>query len=158
MALPRLLAVPGFVRWGIRIDNAPALGWLTLQLAALWPTWLWLGSTGTGGVLALSGLAALAWLQWQLRRELRASPRLGWLVLASAGTIVATSVPADAAPLLPGLMAGAAALLAFAPTRIAGMPEAGLPALLENTFVNRVCIKSLFGTVMLLCMTGAVMR
>ncbi|MES2973507.1 MAG: hypothetical protein V4757_07850 [Pseudomonadota bacterium] len=156
MALPRLLAVPGFVRWGIRIDNAPALGWLALQLVALWPTWLWLGSSGAGGLLALSGLAALAWLQWKLRRELRASPRLGWLVLAAAGTIVATSVPAGTAPVLPGLMAGAAALMAFAPTRIAGMPEAGLPALLENTFVNRVCLKSLFGAAMLLCIAGAV--
>ncbi len=36
--LPRLVSVPAFVRWGIRIDTAPAGVWLALLAAALWPT------------------------------------------------------------------------------------------------------------------------
>ncbi len=152
MNMPRLITVPGFVRWGIRIDSAPAELWLGLQLAALWPTWLWIAQDMP---IALAALPVLAAVTWRMRRELRASPRLGWLMLGMLGTIVAAAMPASTSPVLPALQALSCGWLAFAPTRLAGMPRAGLAAVLENTFTNRVCLKALFGAVMLLCVVGA---
>lgn len=132
---------PRLVDWGIRIDRAPAAGWLALQFAALAPTWAWMvrrmrdGSDDPLGLLALAALAALA---WQCRRELRAAPRLGWLALAGAGTLLATLLRTGAGPLpaLPPLAAGllavlalACGLLAFLPRRVAALPVAGLAVL-----------------------------
>jgi exosortase/archaeosortase family protein len=87
------------------------------------------------GLLALSALAALA---WSLRHELRAAPRLGWLLLALLGTIAATLLRGGFGPLpaLPPLAASllavlalACGLLAFLPRRVAALPVAGLAVL-----------------------------
>ncbi|MET3494020.1 exosortase Q [Variovorax boronicumulans] len=132
---------PRIVDWGIHIDRAPAAGWLALQCAALTPTWTWMvqrmrdGSDDPLGMVALVALAALA---WQCRRELRASPRLGWLALAGAGTVLATLLRSGLGglPALPPLAAGlvavlalACGLLAFLPRRVAALPVAGLAVL-----------------------------
>lgn len=130
-----LLQVPGFVRWGIRIDVAPAAWWLAAQLAALWPTWLWAarrmvdGSDDPLGLLALAAWVALA---WQVRHELRAAPRLGWLAAGMAGTVLATLSLTRLPPLacgLLGVLAQACALAAFLPHRVARLPVAGLAVL-----------------------------
>ncbi|MGF6350220.1 exosortase Q [Variovorax sp. W2I14] len=132
---------PRIVDWGIHIDRTPAAGWLALQFAALAPTWAWMvqrmrdGSDDPMGLVALVALAALA---WQCRRELRASPRLGWLALAGTGTVLATVLRSGlgVVPALPPLAAGlvavlalACGLLAFLPRRVAALPVAGLAVL-----------------------------
>jgi exosortase/archaeosortase family protein len=132
---------PRIVDWGIHIDRTPAAGWLALQFAALMPTWAWMvqrmrdGSDDPLGLVALVALAALA---WQCRRELRASPRLGWLALAGVGTVLATLLRFGLGfvPALPPLAAGlvavlalACGLLAFLPRRVAALPVAGLAVL-----------------------------
>ena len=132
---------PRIVDWGIHIDRTPAAGWLVLQFAALMPTWAWMvqrmrdGSDDPMGLVALIALAALA---WQCRRELRASPRLGWLALAGVGTVLATLLRFGLGfvPALPPLAAGlvavlalACGLLAFLPRRVAALPVAGLAVL-----------------------------
>lgn len=132
---------PRIVDWGIHIDRVPAFGWLALQLAALTPTWIWMlqrmrdGSDDPLGLLALVALAALV---WQRRRELRASPRLGWLALAGVGTVLATLLRTGLGvlPALPPLAAGlvavlslACGLLAFLPRRVAKVPVVGLAVL-----------------------------
>lgn len=132
---------PRIVDWGIHIDRTPAAGWLALQFAALVPTWAWMvqrmrdGSDDPMGLLALVALAALAWSR---RRELRASPRLGWLALAGAGTVLATLLRTGLGllPALPPLAAGlvavlalACGLLAFLPRRVAALPVVGLSVL-----------------------------
>ena len=135
MASNRLLHSPRFVEWGIRIDRAPAWWWLAAQAAALWPIWVWSarrmvdGSDDPLGILALGGIALVA---WQARKELRASPRLGWLALGMAGTLTATVGTLGLPPLLTGLIAVlalACTLLAFLPARIAGLAIAGLAVL-----------------------------
>ncbi|MDQ0015203.1 exosortase/archaeosortase family protein [Variovorax boronicumulans] len=132
---------PRIVDWGIHIDRTPAAAWLALQFAALAPTWAWMvqrmrdGSDDPLGLVALVALAALA---WQCRRELRASPRLGWLALAGVGTVLATVLRAGlgVVPALPPLAAGlvavlalACGLLAFLPRRVAALPVVGLAVL-----------------------------
>ncbi|MDP9893637.1 exosortase/archaeosortase family protein [Variovorax boronicumulans] len=132
---------PRIVDWGIHIDRTPAAGWLGLQFAALAPTWAWMvqrmrdGSDDPLGLVALVALAALA---WQCRRELRASPRLGWLALAGVGTVLATVLRSGlgVVPALPPLAAGlvavlalACGLLAFLPRRVAALPVTGLAVL-----------------------------
>ncbi|MBS0338884.1 MAG: exosortase Q [Proteobacteria bacterium] len=125
----------------IRIDRAPAIGWLALQAAALTSTWWWMarrmvdGSDDPLGVLALGTLAVLV---WRLRAELRCAPRLGWLAWASAGTLAATVMRTGVGPLpaLPPLLAALTALLALAaglmavmPRRVAAAPVLGLAVL-----------------------------
>jgi exosortase/archaeosortase family protein len=126
---------------GIQLDRAPAAAWLALQAAALMPTWLWMAARlrdGSDDPLGLLALATLAVLTWTLRRELRPAPRLGWLALASGGTLAATVLRtgAGALPALHPLAAGlvavlalACGLLAFLPRRIAALPVAGLAVL-----------------------------
>lgn len=147
MTLPRLLQLPGFVQLGIRVDTAPAWWWLAAQLAALWPTWAWMlrrladGSDDPLGVMALT---ALGWFVWQGRAQLRAAPRLDWLLLALAGTFATTLADLSAhrfAASLLAIGALAAGTLAFVPGTSSGLPARGLTA---NTFVNRVAIKALF--------------
>lgn len=130
-----LLHVPGFVRWGIRIDIAPAGWWLAAQVLALWPTWLWTARRmvdGSDDPLGLLALAALGGLAWQIRHELRASPRLGWLAAGMAGTALATLsltlLPPLASGLL-GVLALACTLAAFMPHRITRLPVTGLAVL-----------------------------
>jgi exosortase/archaeosortase family protein len=133
---------PRWVDRGIRLDRAPAAGWLACQAVALMPHWIWMlrrlrdGSDDPLGLLALATLVALA---WTLRRELRPSPRLGWLAGATFGTLIATALRTGihgVLPALPPLAAGLAAvlalacgLLAFMPRRIAALPVGGLAVL-----------------------------
>ncbi len=128
---------PHLVDQGIKIDRIPALAWLSLQAAVLWPTWQWMVarmSDGSDDPLGLLAIAALGLLLWTVRHELRAAPRLGWLLLASAGTLIASfsSVASVLPPLATGLiavLAWACGLLAFLPRRIAVVPVIGLAVL-----------------------------
>ncbi|KRI00320.1 exosortase Q [Curvibacter sp. PAE-UM] len=135
MALPRLLQMPGFVRYGIRIDTTPEWRWLALLAAALWPTWWWMGQRmfdGSDDPLGLLALAALGLLVWQHRRLLRPAPRLGWLAIALACALAATVTRTHLPPLvsaLVALLALSAALAAFLPPHIATLPVLGLSVL-----------------------------
>jgi exosortase/archaeosortase family protein len=132
---------PRVFDWGIRLDRAPAAGWLALQAAALSPTWLWMAERmrdGSDDPLGLLALAALAALAWTLRRDLRPAPRLGRLALATLGTLAATLLRTGAGllPALPPLAAALVAvlalaigLLAFLPKRVAALPVVGLAVL-----------------------------
>ena len=125
----------------IRIDRAPAFGWIALQAAALIPTWWWMArrlADGADDPLGLLALAALAGLVWTLRHELRCAPRLGWLTLAGLGTLAATVLRSGIGPLpaMPPLAVGlvavlalAACLLALLPKRVAAAPVLGLAVL-----------------------------
>lgn len=132
---------PRVIDWGIQLDRAPAAGSLALQAAALGPHWIWMVQRlrdGSDDPLGLLALAALAVLTWSLRSELRPAPRLGWLSVATFGTLAATLLRTGAGPLpsLPPLAAGliavlalACGLLAFVPKRVAALPVAGLAML-----------------------------
>ena len=131
----RLVGVPAFVRWGIRIDTAPAGVWLALLAAALWPAWLWMGRRmldRSDDPLGLLALAALGGLAWRSRRRLRAAPPLGWLTVALAGAVLATAaqgvLPALAVALL-AVLALAAGLAAYLPATVATAPMFGLSVL-----------------------------
>ncbi|RYF76739.1 MAG: exosortase Q [Comamonadaceae bacterium] len=136
-----LLRSPRILALGVRLDRTPAFGWLALQLAALGPTWVWMGrrmADGSDDPLGALALAALAVLSWQRRRSLSPSPRLGWLAAASIGTVAATLARTGALealglpPLAAGLLAVlamAAGLLAFLPRRSAAAPVLGLAVL-----------------------------
>ena len=126
---------PGFVRWGIRIDTAPGWLWPLLLVAALWPTWLWMGRRmldRSDDPLGLLALAALGLLVGRHRRQLRSSPRLAWFALALAGAVAATAaqglLPALVVSLL-ALLALAAGLAAWLPAGVASAPVAGLSVL-----------------------------
>lgn len=135
MALPRLLQMPGFVRYGIRVDTTPEWRWLALLATALWPTWWWMGQRmldGSDDPLGLLALAALGLLVWQQRQLLRPAPRLGWLTIALAGALAVTLTRTHLPPLasaLMALLALSAALAAFLPPHIATLPVMGLSVL-----------------------------
>ncbi|WP_257645731.1 exosortase/archaeosortase family protein [Ottowia beijingensis] len=105
----------------MRLDRAPALAWIALQTAALWPTWRWMAARmadGSDDPLGLLALAALAALLVAVRGQLRSAPRLPWLAMALAGTLAATALHGHVAPLLGSLLAivaWAGGLLAFLP-------------------------------------------
>lgn len=130
-----LLHRPRFVRFGIRIDTAPAWLWLVLLAAALWPTWAWMGQRmldGSDDPLGVLALAALGGVVAQYRRVLRAAPRLGWLALALLGAVLATVARTQLPDLLGALvalLALAAGLLAFLPARVVSGPVLGLSVL-----------------------------
>jgi exosortase/archaeosortase family protein len=135
MALPRLLRVPAIVRWGIRVDYAPAWIWPALLAAALWPTWLWMAGRmldRSDDPLGLLALAALGIVAWQARRRLRPAPLLPWMALALAGAGAATASQGLLPPLavaLVALTALAAGLAAFLPASVPTAPVAGLSVL-----------------------------
>ena len=135
MAVPSLLRLPAFVRLGIRIDTAPAGAWLALLAGALLPTWWWMGqrmADGSDDPLGFVALAAIAWLVWQQRRSLRASPRLAWLAASLAGAVLSTAMLGVLPPLaaaLVGVLALGAGLAAFLPARVAAAPVLGLAVL-----------------------------
>ena len=135
MALPRLLQMPRFVRFGVRVDTAPEWLWLALLATALWPTWWWMAQRmgdGSDDPLGLLALAALGVLVWRQRQRLRPAPRLGWLALALAGAVAATLLRASLPPLagaLIALLALAAGLVALLPPRVATAPVLGLSVL-----------------------------
>jgi len=135
MALPRLLHMPRFVRFGIALDTAPEWRWLALLALALWPTWWWMGQRmvdGSDDPLGLLALAALGGLLWQHRRHLRAAPRLGFQTAALAGAVLTTALHQqlpDLVVALIGLLSVAAGLIAFLPARVATAPVLGLSVL-----------------------------
>ena len=134
-ALPRLLHMPLFVRFGIAIDTAAEWRWLALLAVALWPTWLWMGQRmvdGSDDPLGALALAALGSLLWQHRQRLRAAPRLGFQAVALAGAVLTTALHAQLPDLLVALVAVlsiAAGLLAFLPAQVAVAPVLGLSVL-----------------------------
>ncbi len=135
MALPRLLQMPRFVRFGIAIDTAPEWRWLALLTVALWPTWWWMGQRmvdGSDDPLGVLALAALGGLLWQQRQRLRAAPRLGFQVVALTGAVLTTALHGhlpDLLVALVGVLALAAGLIAFLPAREATAPVWGLSVL-----------------------------
>jgi exosortase/archaeosortase family protein len=112
---PRLLPA------AMRLDRAPALAWIALQTAALWPTWRWMAARmadGSDDPLGGLALAALAALLVAVRGQLRSAPRLPWLAAALVGTLAATALHGQVTPLLGSLLAivaWAGGLLAFLP-------------------------------------------
>lgn len=135
MALPRLLHMPRFVRFGIAIDTAPEWRWLALLALALWPTWWWMGQRmvdGSDDPLGLLALAALAGLLWQHRHHLSPTPRLGFQMAALAGAVLTTALHQqlpDLVVALIGLLSVAAGLIAFLPARVSTAPVLGLSVL-----------------------------
>ncbi len=135
MSLPRLLKMPGFVRFGVAIDTAAEWRWLALLAVALWPTWWWMarrmldGSDDPLGILALAAMASLLFVH---RHHLRAAPRLGLqaaaLALAVLTTVLHQQLP-DLLVALMGLLSLAAGLLAFLPAQVATAPVWGLSVL-----------------------------
>lgn len=129
---------PQFVDWGIRLDRAPACVWLGLQAAALAPTAIWMACalrSGWGELQCLLAFAVLAFFVWRTRRELRASPRLGWLSLGTLASLSAALLHTGITGLPPmppwaiGLLATGSlvcSLRAFLPQRTALAPLAGL--------------------------------
>ena len=101
----------------------PGCGWAARMLRRL----------GRSARPARAGGAGRAW-PGSSRTQLRAAPRLGWLALASAGTLAATLLRTGALPPLaggrPGRRAGlACGLAAFLPRRMAAAPVLGLAVL-----------------------------
>lgn len=135
MALPRLLQMPRFVRFGIAIDTAPEWRWLALLAVALWPTWWWMGQRmvdGSDDPLGVLALAALGGLLWQQRSRFRAAPRLGLQASALCGAVLTTALHGhlpDLLVALVGVLALAAGLIAFLPARVASAPVWGLSVL-----------------------------
>ena len=135
MLLPRRLAAPRFVAMGIALDRAPPALWLALLIAALLPTWCWMGRRvldGSDEPLGVLALATLLGLAWTCRGALRAAPRLRWFAAALTGAVLGTATQGGLPPLLCalfGLLASGAALLAFLPSRIACAPVLGLSLL-----------------------------
>ena len=120
---------PRWLAAGIRLDRVPAPFWLAAQALALWPAWLWMGrrlADGSDDPLGLLALAALGVLAWQQRAALRTAPRLGWLALAGAATLLATLARAGlpgALPAWPPLLASLLAVLAVACGLLAFLPR-----------------------------------
>jgi len=92
----------------------PALGWIALHAAALWPHGLWAArrlADGSDDPLGLASLAALLLWIVRARSVLRPAPRLAWLGAAAALTAAATAA-LFVAPPLPAALLGALALWA----------------------------------------------
>jgi len=152
-------AHPRLVDWGIRVDRAPAAGWLALQTLALAP--LWLALAHPVDALGLALLAALGVRAWTLRRDRRTTPRLGWLALAAAATLAATLLHSGLGAVSPwiangaGLLALVAGALALLPQGAGWRMTAG-PAFVRpyfaNRFVGRVAFKVAFALTMVLCL------
>ena len=121
MTTTRLVLNPRLLPTAMRIDRAPALLWIGLHTAALWPTWRWMAARvadGSDEPLGLLALAVLGALLWSVRHDLRAAPRLPWLALAVVGSVSATALRTAVSPLVAALLAVAAwacGLLAFLP-------------------------------------------
>ena len=126
-------SAPG--RWLAACDRMPALAWLGLQAAALWPHWRWVAARladGSDDPLGVAALVVLGLALWRLAPQLRSAPSRAWLLVAMAGTVLATLAAMFAPPLLAAcvaVLALAAGLCAFAPSGTPLLPLAGLSVL-----------------------------
>ncbi len=126
-------SAPG--RWLAACDRVPALAWLGLQAAALWPHWRWAAARladGSDDPLGVAALVVLGLALWRLAPRLRSAPSRAWLLVAMAGTLLATLAAMFAPPLLAAcvaVLALAAGLCAFAPNGTPLLPLAGLSVL-----------------------------
>ncbi len=122
-------------RWQGRLDAVPPIAWLALQMAALWTHWRWAAARivdGSDDPLGVVALAALLWMVAGSARDLRGTPRPGWLALALALSVAATASTFVAPPLAGALLAAlalASGLRAFMPSGRATLPLAGLAVL-----------------------------
>ena len=126
-------SAPG--RWLAACDRVPPLAWLGLQAAALWPHWCWAVARladGSDDPLGLAALAVLSLALWRLAPRLRSAPSRAWLVVAMAGTLLATLAALFVPPLLAAcvaMLALVAGLCAFALSGTPLLPLAGLSVL-----------------------------
>lgn len=122
-------------RWQGHFDAVPPLGWLALQVAALWPHWAWAAARvadGSDDPLGVAALGVLLILVARLAPRLRAVPRPLWLGLALGASLAATVAGLVAPPLFGALLAAlacAAGLRAFLPAGQATLALAGLAVL-----------------------------
>jgi len=134
-ALPTIVSTTRSARWQDRLDAVPPVAWLALQATALWTHWRWAAARladGSDEPLGLVALAALLWAIARQSRDLRGSPRPGWLAGALAMSLAATAAVFEAPPLLGALCAAlalACGLRAFMPAGRAMLPLAGLAVL-----------------------------
>ncbi|HJV97167.1 MAG TPA: exosortase Q, partial [Albitalea sp.] len=130
-----VLATTRAARWQGRLDAVPPIAWLALQMAALWTHWRWAAARivdGSDDPLGVVALAALLWMVARLARDLRGSPRPGWLAMALALSVAATASTFVAPPLAGALLAAlalASGLRAFMPSDRATLPLGGLAVL-----------------------------
>ena len=126
-------SAPG--RWLAACDRVPPLAWLGLQASALWPHWRWATARladGSDDPLGLAALVVLGFALWRLAPRLRSAPSRAWLVVAMAGTLLATLAAMFAPPLLAAcvaVLALVAGLCAFVPSGTPLLPLAGLAVL-----------------------------
>ncbi|MBX3606604.1 MAG: exosortase Q [Piscinibacter sp.] len=108
------------------------LGWLALQLLALWPHGVWLlrrVQDGSDDPLGLAAIALLVLLLVPLAPRLRVAPRTGWLAAAMGLTALSSLGLFVAPPLACALLAAlalAAGLAAWLPETAPRAPLAGL--------------------------------
>jgi exosortase/archaeosortase family protein len=113
----------------------PALAWLALHAAALWPHGVWAArrvADGSDDPLGVAALAALLLWLWFAREGLRALPRPAWLAGAGALTLLATTALFVAPPLVAALIAAlalAAHVCAWLPERAPRLALTGLALL-----------------------------
>ena len=129
-------------RWPARPAGAAAiacrpaylspLGWIVLQVLALWPHGAWLvrrAADGSDEPLGLAALGVLALLVALHAPRLRIAPHTGWLAAAGALTLAASLALFTLPPLVAGLVAAlalAAGLVAWWPAAAPRLPLAGL--------------------------------
>ncbi|MGL4668847.1 MAG: exosortase Q [Saezia sp.] len=95
--------------------------WLMAQVLALWPTWVWMSkrmADGSDDPLGILALSILGLTLWQLRHQLRAMPRLPYLLLGLGLTLIATIMLGK----LPALVIGVISMLAITTTLLAVLP------------------------------------
>lgn len=108
--------------------------WLSLQVLALWPQWLWYWRRlvdGSDEPLGIIALLALVVFVARRARQMRRQPDKTWLIAAGVLSI-ASAIALQATPLLSalaGVLALAAGLAAWLPLNTPRVPYAGLMVL-----------------------------
>lgn len=118
-----------------RLDRLPPAFWLALAVAAMWPQLMWMARRmldGSDDPLGVVALAALVFLGWRYRGELRCTPRPAWfsgalLLVALAGALESVLPPMLSALL--ALLGFASLMLALLPVGVASAPVLGLAIL-----------------------------